>query len=34
VLEGLTPLEALRRGGSLAATVERQLAAAAADAYG
>ncbi len=34
VLEGLTPLEALRRGGSLAATVQRQLAAAAADAYG
>ena len=34
VLEGLTPLEALRRGGSLAATVDRQLAAAAADAYG
>jgi hypothetical protein len=34
VLEGLTPLAALRRGGSLAATVQRQLAAAAVDAYG
>jgi hypothetical protein len=33
VLEGLTPIEALRRGGTLAATVQRQLAAAANDAY-